>query len=216
METNTVDEVTNHLAVPNSSRGRERLARILDAATDLFLKDGYAATSIDAILDVSGGSKATLYNYFPTKDDLFRAVVDDVVSADVHPKLDANADVRATLTDFAVQRLERVFSARHRALLRVIIAERERFPDLAQTYFDRGPMRTRGVLAEYLASLERQGVIDAGTALEAAEFFIGMVAHQWIIEVLLLGGELPTSAAIRERVGRVVDRFLIAFHHDAA
>ena len=63
---------------PQSSRGRERHARILCAATELFLRDGYAETSIDSILELSGGSKATLYSYFPTKDDLFRAVIDAV------------------------------------------------------------------------------------------------------------------------------------------
>lgn len=210
-----VDE-TNTPLVPNSSRGRERLAKILEAATELFLRDGYGETSIDAILEVSGGSKATLYNYFPAKEDLFRAVIDEVVATDVRQKLDARADARATLTEFAVQRLEVVFSARHRALLRLIIAERERFPDLAQMYYDRGPLRTRRLIAQFLGELEQRHVLDSGTAEEAAEFFIGMVAHQWVIEALLLGGaQLPTQEAIRERATKVVDRFLTAFHREA-
>jgi hypothetical protein len=55
------------------------LQKILEAATDLFLKVGYEQTSIDAILLKSGGSKSTLYAYFPTKQDLFRSVIDSVV-----------------------------------------------------------------------------------------------------------------------------------------
>jgi TetR/AcrR family transcriptional regulator, mexJK operon transcriptional repressor len=210
-----VDELNSQISLPNSSRGRERLARILDAATDLFLRDGYGATSIDSILEVSGGSKATLYNYFPTKDDLFRAVIDEVMSTDAPPKLDAGADPRRTLTELSVQRLEIVFSARHRALLRLIIAERDRFPDLARMYYERAPLRTRKLLISYLRELERRRVLAKGTAEEAAEFFIGMVAHEWILEVLLLGGsQKPTSEAIRERAVRVVDRLLRAFHAD--
>lgn len=206
-----MDEINNQMSLPNSSRGRERLARILDAATDLFLRDGYGPTSIDSILEVSGGSKATLYNYFPTKDDLFRAVIDEVVSSETPPRLDGGADPRTTLIELSVQRLEIVFSPRHRSLLRLIIAERDRFPDLARMYYERAPLRTRALLIDYLRELERRSVLDAGTAEEAAEFFIGMVAHQWILEVLLLGGERPSSDAIRDRAVRVVDRLLRAF-----
>ncbi|HEX7080078.1 MAG TPA: TetR/AcrR family transcriptional regulator [Gammaproteobacteria bacterium] len=205
-----MEELISSITVPNSSRGRERLARILDAATELFLRDGYGATSIDAILDVSGGSKATLYNYFPTKDDLFRAVIDEVLSSTHVPKLDTGADPKSTLVEFLTQRLEAIFSTRHHALLRLIIAERERFPDLARMYYERGPMQTRSVLSDYFVELERRGVLDPGTPREAAEFLTGMLAHWWIIEVLLLGGS-PTQEAIRDRVVRVVDRFLAAF-----
>ena len=71
--------LTIHRLEPQSARGRARLNKILDAATDLFLKVGYEQTSIDAILLQSGGSKSTLYAYFPTKQDLFRSVIDNVV-----------------------------------------------------------------------------------------------------------------------------------------
>ena len=63
-----------------SSRGQQRKAKILSAATRLFLSEGYGETSIDAIVEKSGGSKATLYSYYPTKADLFRAVVDSIVT----------------------------------------------------------------------------------------------------------------------------------------
>lgn len=200
----------NGVVQPQSSRGRERLARILDAATELFLKDGYGATSIDSILEVSGGSKATLYSYFPTKDDLFRAVIDDVLASASEPRLDTSADPRTSLIEFSVQRLELLFSARHHALLRLVIAERDRFPDIAQVFYQRAPLRSRGELAKYFAELERQGILDTGCAEEAAEFLISMMVHWWIMRGLLLG-ESPSAEAIRERATRVVDRFLTAF-----
>lgn len=208
----TEDTGNNGGVQPQSSRGRERLAKILEAATELFLRDGYGATSIDAILEVSGGSKATLYSYFPTKDDLFRAVVEDVLaSSSTHePRLNTAADPRTCLIEFSVQRLEQLFSSRHHALLRLIIAERDRFPDIASLYFERAPLRSRGMLAAYFAELERKGVLDPGSAEEAAEFLIGMMVHWWIIQGLLLG-ERPSPEAIRERATRVVDRFLLAF-----
>jgi TetR/AcrR family transcriptional regulator, mexJK operon transcriptional repressor len=210
-----MEESGNNVIQPQSSRGRERLARILEAATVLFLKDGYGSTSIDSILDVSGGSKATLYNYFPTKDDLFRAVIDDVLASATEPSLDTHADPRTSLIKFSVQRLEVLFSPRHHALLRLIIAERERFPDIAKMFYERAPLRSRGVLATYFTELERRQVLDAGSSDEAAEFLIGMMVHWWVMEGLLLG-ESPSREAIRERATRVVDRFLMAFGRPGA
>ncbi len=212
----TEDTSNNGVVQPQSSRGRERLARILEAATELFLRDGYGATSIDSILEVSGGSKATLYSYFPTKDDLFRAVVEEVLATTSAPeaRLDNTADPRTSLIEFSVKRLELLFSPRHHALLRLIIAERDRFPDIATMFYERAPLRSRGTLAAYFAELERKGILDPGSAEEAAEFMIGMMVHWWIMQGLLLG-ESPAPEAMRARATRVVDRFLVAFAHGA-
>ena len=199
-------------AEPQSARGRARLARMLGAATELFLRDGYDQTSIDAILDRSGGSKATLYAYFPTKEDLFRAVIDGVVINSAQPELDVRRDTRAMLTEFAVDRLHIIFSARHRAVLRLIIAERERFPDLAALYYERGPLRSHWLLVEYLTTLKRNETLAVDDPEEAAEFFIGMLLHRWYKELLLLGLSTPSDAVMQQRAEHVVGRFLEAFH----
>jgi TetR/AcrR family transcriptional repressor of mexJK operon len=197
---------------PQSARGRARLARMLAAATELFLRDGYEQTSIDAILVQSGGSKATLYAYFPTKEELFRAVIDGVLVASAQPQLDVHRDPRSMLTQFSIDRLNVIFSARHRAVLRLIIAERERFPDLARLYFERGPQRSHRLLADYLETLKRTDVVAVDDADEAAEFFVGMLLHRWYKELLLLNAPTPSDEAIQRRAEHVVGRFLEAFH----
>jgi AcrR family transcriptional regulator len=199
-------------AEPQSARGRARLARMLAAATELFLRDGYEQTSIDAILVRSGGSKATLYAYFPTKEDLFRAVIDGVVINNAQPKLDLARDKRAVLTEWAVDRLHVIFSPRHRAILRLIIAERERFPDLAQLYYERGPQRSHAMLVDYLAALKRNESLDVDEPEEAAEFFVGMLIHKWYKELLFLAATSPSDTALQQRAEHVVSRFLEAFH----
>jgi len=196
---------------PQSSRGRERHARILSAATELFLRDGYAETSIDSILELSGGSKATLYSYFPTKDDLFRAVIDAVVSNRFQPQFDVLEDIRSTLIEYCVQRLGVIFSAHHRALLRVVVAERPKFPELAQMYYERGPRHSRKPLIDYLDTLREQRSLMIEDADEAANFLISMILHEWYIQSLLLGGVPPDEAAMRHRTERAVDRFLAAY-----
>jgi TetR/AcrR family transcriptional repressor of mexJK operon len=207
-----VASVPGYGTAPHSARGRARLARMLSAATELFLRDGYDKTSIDAILVRSGGSKATLYAYFPTKEDLFRAVIDAVLADNRYPELKVSGDIRTVLTDFAVDRLHLIFSDRHRAVLRLIIAERERFPDLAQLYYERGPQRGHRLLVEYLGALKNAGSLSMDDTEEAGEFFVGMLMHRWYKELLLLGAPTPSDAAIQQRAEHVVGRFLDAFH----
>jgi len=184
---------------------------MLEAAKELFLRDGYEQTSIDAILERSGGSKATLYNYFPTKEDLFRVVVDSIVSNAPQPSLGGHADLQQTLTRFAIERLTTIFSANHRALLRLIIAERERFPELARLYYTRGPQHMQDVLADYLRSVGEEASVRFDSPEEAAEFFTAMLLHRWYQELLLLGAPSPTEEEIAHRAERVVERWLASY-----
>ena len=169
---------------------------------------GYDNTSIDAILERSGGSKATLYNYFPTKEDLFRAVVDSLVMNTEYPSLDTAADVRTTLIHFAVDRVNAIFSAQHRAVLRLVIAERDRFPDLAETYYRHGPLRGYNLLRDYLDRLRALRMLEMDDVDRATDAFVGMLLHRWYKELLLLGRPSPSSEAIERHASEVVSLFL--------
>ena len=201
-----------HRLEPQSARGRARLAKILDAATELFLKVGYEQASIDAILVQSGGSKSTLYAYFPTKQDLFRSVIDNVVdNSDVGAALDICGNARVVLTDFAVSRQRVVLSPRHRAVLGLVIAERERFPDLAAIYWERGPQKSQRLLATYLEALKHREILAIDDAEEAAEFFVGMLFQHWHKQLFYVNLPLPSEAIVRARAERVVARFWAAY-----
>src|SRR5688572_1448639 len=201
-----------HRLEPQSARGRARLAKILDAAADLFLEVGYEQTSIDAILLRSGGSKSTLYAYFPTKQDLFRAVIDSVVAnSEIGMALDISSNARVVLTEFAVSRQRVVMSPRHRAVLGLVIAERDRFPDLAEIYWDRGPQRSGRQLITYLEALRNREVLAIDNAEEAAEFFIGMLFQRWLKQFYYVSQPPPTEALLRARAERVVARFWAAY-----
>jgi AcrR family transcriptional regulator len=203
---------TIHRLEPQSVRGRARLNRILEAATELFLKVGYEQTSIDAILLKSGGSKSTLYAYFPTKQDLFRSVIDSVVdNSDLGAALDITLNARLVLTEFAVNRQRVVLSARHRAVLRLVIAERDRFPDLAQIYWERGPQRSGRQLVTYLEALRNREILAIDDAEEAAEFLIGMLFQRWLKQILYTSAPPPSEAMMRARAERVVARFWAAY-----
>jgi TetR/AcrR family transcriptional regulator of autoinduction and epiphytic fitness len=201
-----------HRLEPQSARGRARLTKILEAATDLFLRVGYEQASIDAILVQSGGSKSTLYAYFPTKQDLFRSVIDNVVdNDDVGTALDTSVNARLVLAEFAVSRQRIVLSPRHRAVLGLIIAERERFPDLAAIYWGRGPQKSQRLLATYLEALKHREILAIDDAEEAAEFFVGMLFQRWYKQLLYMNLPVPSEAALRARAERVVARFWAAY-----
>ena len=195
-----------------STRGQQRKEKILSAATGLFLSEGYGETSIDAIVEQSGGSKATLYTYYPSKADLFRAVVDSIVTTHEGPELVSLKNVRETLVAFAEHRMAIIFSSNHRALMRLIISERDRFPDIARMYYEQGPLHSHMVLRDYFEALIERGLIDIRSADEACEFFRGMLLHQRYIEQLYLGASPLSAEEIGVKARHVVDRFLEAYH----
>ena len=200
-----------HRLEPQSARGRARLSKILESATQLFLKVGYEQTSIDAILLESGGSKSTLYAYFPTKEDLFKAVIDNVVDNDVGPELEIVGNARLVLVQFAVHRQRVVMSPRHRAVLGLVIAERDRFPDLARIYFDRAPTKSYRMLKTYLEALKRREVLEIDDVGEAVEFFVGMLFQHWLPQLLYLNLPEPSDEVLHARAERVVSRFFAAY-----
>lgn len=202
---------TKQANVPSSKRGQKRKASIVRAATALFLKNGYSETSVNTIVARSGGSKATFYSYFPTKDVLLRAVVDGIVANREEPELQASQDIRPALVTYCEHRMRIVFSPQHQALLRLIIAERGRFPDIADMYYKRGPQRSHDLLVEYMRELKQLGQLDIESAEETAEFFIGMLLHQWYVAQLFLRSGPPTIKVMRKRADHVVGRFLEAF-----
>ncbi len=126
--------------------------------------------------------------------------------------LDSCENIRAALMEFGEARIRIVLSKPHLGLLRLVIAERDRFPDLAQMYFDRGPRLGHDALASYIGALRAANKLDVADVDEAAWFFIGMLMHDWYKEQLLLQRDVPNDAAITKRVASVVDHFLALYH----
>ena len=124
-------------------------------------------------------------------------------------------NVRDTVVAFAEHRLAVVFSRNHRALMRLIISERDRFPDIARMYYERGPLRSHTVLRDYFEVLIERGLLDIRSADEACEFFRGMLMHQRYIEQLYLGASPLSAEEIGVKARHVVDRFLEAYHQSS-
>ena len=180
------DEQATH-ARPDGEGNRDgRSARkrraIMDAATALFLRDGYRNTSMDQVAADAAVSKQTVYKHFADKEQLFReivlgvtgnseAIITDLTSVLRSDEIDSLADLRTVLTDLARRYIDGVLRPNVLSLRRLIIAEAERFPDLARTYFEQAPSRGIDVIADALRTYERRGFLDLGDAqLAAAQF----------------------------------------------
>ena len=149
-------------------------AAILAAAEALFLRDGYARTSIKAIAAVAGVSEKTMYLAFATKATLLRQVIQHAVQGDEAPTpLSERPEWRALVAGPADQVFAR-FAARNAALMTrtaEIIALGESAastdPELAQ-YRDRAHAATRANLRALAAELQRRGVLAPGVSEEHA------------------------------------------------
>ncbi len=152
---------------------------ILDAATDLFLTQGYGATSIEAIARRARISKRTFYHRFDDKAALFAAVMHRLILG-MRPPDDAllfdGAKIEDSLLRLAALILRGALSPGALALYRVIVAEATRFPELALVMSRDGTRREAlDRIAALLEREARQGRLRVSDPLFAAEQFLQMV-----------------------------------------
>ncbi len=161
---------------PSREAARQLRERILDAATDLMLEQGYGSTSIEAVAARAGVSKRTLYHRFADKGALVQAVVGRVVDAarpaDAAPA--APEDLASRLQAFGRQALRAALSPRVLALYRLIIGESHRFPDLLSAVAMSGG---RAQAVRQLSAWMRQELpgLDEQAAEFAAQQFLQML-----------------------------------------
>jgi TetR/AcrR family transcriptional regulator, mexJK operon transcriptional repressor len=195
----------------------ERRAAILEIGRAAFLQDGYAATSMSQIAARVGGSKATLYNYFPSKKDLFIAVADAECTQRLSVLFDLNViggDMKSALTGFCRRFLTDLVSHDMVALYRLIIAESERFPEIGQAFFDMGLKRGLERLAEHFMRFMATGEMRRADPDIAAVQLLDMCAGH-LHRKMLWGIFVDTSPnEIDAQVGTVVSTFLAAYGSD--
>ena len=125
--------------MPRSRRRDARPAEIIAAALASFADRGYAATKLEDVATAAGISKGTIYLYFPTKEDLFRAVVRQAVLPNVEAaeaESAGNAGSSADRLRGLAQRFLRLLDSDLTAIPKLVVAESGNFPAIAQFYAD--------------------------------------------------------------------------------
>lgn len=154
-----------------------RRRAFVEAAREAFFAYGYGGTTMSSIAAKVGGSKTTLWSYFPSKEELFAAVVDDILEnygESLQFELPIDELVPEVLTRFARTLLATLMSPPMLALHQLVIGEAPRFPDLARLFFERGPARGKAKLASYFLALMEKGALRKGDPLEAVHQFVGL------------------------------------------
>ncbi len=190
-------------------RDAENRARIVAAATDLFLREGYGRVTMDRVLAQVGGSKRTLYRHFASKDALFSAIVtgvSDRVLAALAPAPE-DTDVRTALTAMGIRYLTVLLSPEGLALYRAMVSEAPHFPELSKAFFRNGPGRASDYLSRFIRDQVGKGALDVADTTLAASQFLGAVRGDVHLSAVL-SSRRPTKRTIRRSVEQAVDTFL--------
>ncbi|HZY20199.1 MAG TPA: TetR/AcrR family transcriptional regulator [Ramlibacter sp.] len=119
-------------------RKEARPGELLDAALDLFVEKGFAATRSEEVAARAGVSKGTLFLYFPTKEELFKAVVRENISGRFAEWNQEFEDFEGTAADMVRYCMrvwwERIGATRASGITKLMISEARNFPELAAFY----------------------------------------------------------------------------------
>lgn len=189
-------------------------ARILDAAQAEFMAHGYEAASTNRITRRFGGSKATLFRYFPSKEALLEAVVRRIAGgwrARVDSRLIPSDSPQRWLTVFGTRTLEWLLGDELIFLGRLGIAEGHKFPRLERVFQETAGRPLQAVLARRLREWSRAGGLDCREPRKDAERFLDLVASGAVSRRLY--GSPPLSGS---RLGAHVRGAVALFLHGCA
>jgi AcrR family transcriptional regulator len=211
----TLTTVSPDICPPRSHEAKR--VSILEAATYVFCREGYAGANIDMIAAEAGVSRQTIYNHHGDKEKLFIAVVralTERANAGIFATLatfpDHPADLEAELVAFAV-RLNRncICNSDGKYLRKLIEAEGQRYPELFATWRENGPGKTWAALAARFARLAHAGYLEVDDPDLAARQFLALIDADLKISMLL--GDQPDDASVRQAATNAVRTFLRAY-----
>lgn len=149
----------NQAGRPTASELEKRKARVMEIATQLFVERGYAATSLVDIARGAGVATRTLYQHFGDKEAIFRDVIfaRDAEAALQPPKVESGDTLYSALMNVAVYAYTITYREQSIGLMRLMIAESNRFPDFMQSV-------ARSIFAHFRSNIEKvmEGLAAAG------------------------------------------------------
>jgi TetR/AcrR family transcriptional regulator, mexJK operon transcriptional repressor len=198
------------VAGASNTRSRQLAARreqLIAVAEQLFLQHGFANTSVNAIVREAGGSLATLYAEFGSKEALFESVLSERAARFFPEERSAprqTLDAETELRSLATHMLKRMLSDDGLAVYRIAVHEAPRFPALRKALLEVGMPGLLDRTARYLRGLADRGVIRIDESKDAARLaagqFIALVQGQLVFSAAC-GGEIST----RTRANHVND-----------
>jgi AcrR family transcriptional regulator len=192
-------------------RGERRREALLDAARAVFLERGYAAASIDEVVLRVGGSKASVYQYFGSKEGLFGEMIalqcQQLIEGAGYTSEPA-ADIADSLFKLAKRVVQLFLTPERLAMHRTMIAEAARFPELAERFFEAGPKRGIALLAGFLRVQHGAGVINCPNPEWSAIHFMNLVRAYPMFRALHGMSAMPAGESLDAFLRDAIDLFL--------
>ena len=189
-------------------RKQDRPQEITEAALAAFAEKGYAATRVDDVAKRAGVSKGLLYLYFKTKEELFKAVVRSFVV----PRIDALTEIidsselsseeflRGPFLDF----VKTLPGSPISVVIRLMIAEGPKHPDLVQFYWDNVVSRGLGTISELLQRGVQTGEFRKSAVSEQPHLFIMPVLFSVVFNSLFKKQSMDTNRLIETQIDLLI------------
>lgn len=193
---------TNYLA--------NRRAEIVKDAADLFLRDGFSGTSMSSIVAAVGGSKTTLYNHFRTKEQLFEAVIDMILTQrrsvddiDYRSMTCRKGLFAIATTIFAAAQENRSINVH-----RLVFFEARHNKAVGRALISRGPEHGRQIIQSALEHYVAAGQLACRDPHKASLYFVSLLFYQHML--YREGGMIKEldQRQIEKHVDAIVDDFL--------
>jgi AcrR family transcriptional regulator len=171
---------------------------ILQGAIQIFLRSGYAGTSMDQVAAEAGVSKQTIYSHFQDKEGLFKALMEQLTIRRFQAAFNCealNGEPKVLLRQFAETYLTKIADDNYIALFRLIFSESFRFPELAKLYGQTVIQQGRRFVSDYFRSRPELGFTDPEAI---AHIFVGSLVSHVIAQEIFYGRE--TAPLERERL----------------
>ena len=186
-----------------------RRNEIVRKAASLFLEKGYERVTVDDIIALVGGSKATLYSQFGGKDGLFEIVIKGYCTdVDVAIDFDTTGDTAEQLTQIGHAFLKMVLSPRILELHRLMVSIGKRFPSITQLFYKSGPQSAYEIIAAWIEKQQAAGHLREGDPRKLAVLFHDMLIGYHQGALLFSLPKARASKSIDDTVRAAVSVFL--------
>lgn len=187
-----------------------RRQAILDVASAVFRELGYERASMDEVSQRGGGAKATIYNYFASKEELFFEVIFQATEAEfeaTHAGLNQDdVDIARALERYGERLLALLYSDDVRAVRRLVIAEGAR-GKLGSKCYQMAPQRSEAVLAQFLEQAMDDGRLRRAEARVASLHLKGLLESELLEKYLF-----HTLGAVRKKqIAGIAQRAVAVF-----
>jgi TetR/AcrR family transcriptional regulator, mexJK operon transcriptional repressor len=184
------------------------------AAKELFLRHGYANTTMEMVAAHAGVSIMTLYRHFRGKDVLFQAVIQHLCNQKAKEGRDMfwQGNPAEVLRRLGQLRLVYALNPEEIALYQVILGAMEHFPEVGRMYYHLSVEKARDRLSAYFQELDHQGSLHIPNPRLSAQTFLTLLQGQIIEQARLGAGPAPTNEEIEQHIDACVTFFLAAHH----